>query len=84
MEERALLTLALLVEALALVWLAKQLWGVVLKRDVDQELTTHDNPAAANVYRRVGFQGLAPDAPRPDGVEDWLELGFRDAELGHW
>lgn len=45
--ERYLLLAALLVEALALVWFAKQLWGVVFKRDVDVELTTHDNPAAA-------------------------------------
>ncbi|EJD35473.1 hypothetical protein AURDEDRAFT_188728 [Auricularia subglabra TFB-10046 SS5] len=46
----------------------------------------HNNPAAAKVYHRVGFQGLSPsaDAPRPAGVEDWLELGFRDAALGHW
>jgi uncharacterized membrane protein YjfL (UPF0719 family) len=45
--ERALLIAALLVEAVALVWLAKQLWGVVLRRNVDAELTTQDNPAAA-------------------------------------
>lgn len=45
--DRYLTVAALLVEALVLVWLAKQLWGVVLKRDMDTELTTHDNPAAA-------------------------------------
>lgn len=45
--DRPMLVLALLAEALFLVWLAKQLWGVVLRRNVDQELTTHDNPALA-------------------------------------
>ena len=45
--ERYSLVAALLVEALLLVWFAKQLWGVVLKRNVDTELTTHDNPAMA-------------------------------------
>ena len=45
--DRYLTIIGLMVEALVLVWIAKQLWGVVLKRDMDQELTTHDNPAAA-------------------------------------
>lgn len=45
--ERPLLMVALLVEAVVLVWIAKQLWGVVLRRNVDVELTTNDNPAAA-------------------------------------
>lgn len=44
----------------------------------------HNNPGAAKVYHRVGFQGLASETPRPDGVEDWLELGFVDADMGHW
>jgi len=43
----------------------------------------HDNPAAAKVYHRVGFQGLS-NQPRPEGVEDWLELGFQGANIGHW
>ena len=43
----------------------------------------HNNPAATKVYRRVGFQGLLGDT-RPAGVEDWLELGFQGAQLGHW
>ncbi len=45
--DRYLTVLAMLVESLVLLWVAKQLWGVVLKRDMDTELTTHDNPAAA-------------------------------------
>lgn len=45
--DRPMLVLALLAQSLLLVWLAKLLWGVVLKRNVDQELTTHDNPALA-------------------------------------
>ena len=45
--ERAVLMGGLLLEALVLLWIAKRLWGVVLKRDVNQELTTHDNPAVA-------------------------------------
>lgn len=46
----------------------------------------HNNPGAAKVYHRVGFQGLSGSAvePRPAGVEDWLELGFQGAQLGHW
>lgn len=37
---------------------------------------------ATRVYRRVGFVGL--DGSKQDGVEDWLELGFNGATLGHW
>ncbi|KZV76935.1 hypothetical protein PENSPDRAFT_673129 [Peniophora sp. CONT] len=46
----------------------------------------HNNPAAAGVYHRVGFQGLTDSKARVDGVESWLELGFdRDyVQLGHW
>lgn len=46
----------------------------------------HDNPAAAGVYHRVGFQGLTESKARVDGVENWLELGFdRElVQLGHW
>lgn len=46
----------------------------------------HNNPGAAKVYHRVGFQGLSGAAAdeRPAGVEDWLELGFLGAQLGHW
>lgn len=46
----------------------------------------HNNPGAAKVYHRVGFQGLSGIAAheRPAGVEDWLELGFQGTQLGHW
>ena len=44
----------------------------------------HSNLAAAKVYHRVGFQGLAPMEPRLFGVEDWLELGFQGTDVGHW
>jgi len=44
----------------------------------------HSNPAASKVYHRSGFQGLSPSESRPAGVEDWLELGFQGAQLGHW
>ena len=37
---------------------------------------------ATRVYRRVGFVGL--DGSKGDGIEDWLELGFEGANLGHW
>lgn len=43
----------------------------------------HDNKAAEKVYDRVGFQGLW-GKPRPEGVNDWVEIGFEDTELGHW
>lgn len=43
----------------------------------------HDNKAAEKVYDRVGFQGLWGKA-RPEGVNDWVEIGFEDTELGHW
>ncbi|KAH9951033.1 hypothetical protein B0H21DRAFT_776417 [Amylocystis lapponica] len=46
----------------------------------------HDNPAAATVYHRVGFVGLAPGSAPVDGVDSWLELGFERSAvtLGHW
>lgn len=43
----------------------------------------HENIAAATVYDRVGFEGLLGKA-RPEGVEDWLELGFVGAIKGFW
>ncbi|KAH7886094.1 hypothetical protein F5I97DRAFT_1808953 [Phlebopus sp. FC_14] len=40
---------------------------------------------ARDVYRRVGFQGLDPGQQDPiDGVEQWLEIGFKGTALGHW
>ncbi|KAJ7503146.1 hypothetical protein B0H11DRAFT_620286 [Mycena galericulata] len=46
----------------------------------------HNNPAATNVYHRVGFMGLADGAAPVDGVESWLEIGLDRSkiELGHW
>lgn len=40
---------------------------------------------AAQVYRRVGFQGLEGNG-EVEGVENWLEIGFdRDhVNLGYW
>lgn len=43
----------------------------------------HDNIAAATVYDRVGFAGLL-GKERPNGIEDFLELGFKDAIKGYW
>ncbi|KIO17348.1 hypothetical protein M407DRAFT_85086 [Tulasnella calospora MUT 4182] len=43
----------------------------------------HDNLAAEKVYDRVGFQGLC-GKPRPEGVSDWVEIGFENTEIGHW
>ncbi|KAL5519614.1 hypothetical protein ACEPAH_1297 [Sanghuangporus vaninii] len=46
----------------------------------------HDN-AAAKVYNRVGFVGLAQGTQSQyKHVENWLELGFDPAkvDLGHW
>ncbi|KAJ7286986.1 hypothetical protein C8J57DRAFT_1495468 [Mycena rebaudengoi] len=44
----------------------------------------HDNPAATNVYHRVGFLGLQGGAP-VNGVDSWLEIGLdrTKIELGH-
>ncbi|MEB3328412.1 MAG: DUF350 domain-containing protein [Candidatus Sericytochromatia bacterium] len=48
MELNHLVTVAaMLAEAIAMVWGAKQLWGLVLQRDMNHELTSQDNPAAA-------------------------------------
>lgn len=46
----------------------------------------HDNPAAAKVYRNVGFVGLDDSQPPVQGVDSWLEVGFDRAKvtLGHW
>ncbi|CCM04191.1 uncharacterized protein FIBRA_06357 [Fibroporia radiculosa] len=46
----------------------------------------HNNPAAAKVYHRVGFVGLAPGLGPVEGVDSWLELGFDRnlVDLGHW
>jgi len=38
---------------------------------------------AVRVYDRVGFTGLCGNS-RADGVEDWLEIGFEETEVGHW
>lgn len=78
--DRYLTVVALLVEALVLVWLAKQLWGLVLKRDMDTELTTHDNPAAALTvagYFLGVFVALAGvmAAPTKGLVADVLSFG---------
>ncbi|KIJ54340.1 hypothetical protein M422DRAFT_221915 [Sphaerobolus stellatus SS14] len=43
----------------------------------------HNNPAAAKVYDKVGFSGLC-GKPRVEGIDDWVEIGCRSAELGHW
>jgi hypothetical protein len=42
----------------------------------------YDN-GAMRVYDQVGFVGLNK-YPKPDGVEDVLELGFKGADRGHW
>ncbi|KAJ7198514.1 hypothetical protein GGX14DRAFT_469539 [Mycena pura] len=46
----------------------------------------HDNPAATNVYHRVGFLGLGDDAAPVEGVDSWVEIGLdrTKVELGHW
>lgn len=44
----------------------------------------HSNPAAARVYKHVGFVGFSSGS---DGLADsWKELGFDRAKvnLGHW
>jgi len=53
------------------------------KRNSVVLFVAHDNVAAEKVYDRVGFQGLC-GKPRPEGVNDWIEIGFEDTELGHW
>jgi uncharacterized membrane protein YjfL (UPF0719 family) len=78
--DRWLLIIALLVEAVVLVWLAKQLWGLVLRRNVDVELTTHDNPAAAITlagYFFGIFLALSGVLAAPDRglIPDLLESG---------
>ncbi|CCA68023.1 hypothetical protein PIIN_01890 [Serendipita indica DSM 11827] len=49
--------------------------------------------AAKRVYDRVGFAGLGSEEsmrkreegePVIDDVEDWIEIGFEGAEVGHW
>ncbi|KAI0756474.1 hypothetical protein C8Q80DRAFT_33771 [Daedaleopsis nitida] len=42
----------------------------------------HEN-SAQRVYDRVGYAGLC-GKPKPDAVEDSLELGFIGADRGHW
>lgn len=42
----------------------------------------HEN-SAQRVYDRVGFAGLC-GRPKPDGVEDSIEVGFVGADRGHW
>lgn len=78
--DRYLTVLALLTESLVLVWLAKQLWGVVLKRDMNTELTTHDNPAAAltvSGYFLGVFIALAGVAATPTQgmIADMINFG---------
>ena len=42
----------------------------------------HEN-SAQRVYDRVGFAGLC-GKPKPEGVEDSLELGLVGSDRGHW
>ncbi|KAF8530013.1 hypothetical protein BU17DRAFT_59792 [Hysterangium stoloniferum] len=44
---------------------------------------SHENRAAEKVYDKVGFVGLC-GKDRVEGVEDWVEIGFGNARLGHW
>ncbi|EJU02647.1 hypothetical protein DACRYDRAFT_21678 [Dacryopinax primogenitus] len=45
----------------------------------------HDLKTAAHVYGRVGFVGVG-DRPLSERafVENWLELGFDNVDIGHW
>ncbi|KAI0348295.1 hypothetical protein BDW22DRAFT_72055 [Trametopsis cervina] len=42
----------------------------------------HEN-SAQKVYHRVGFAGLCGE-PKVEGIEDSLELGFKDTARGQW
>ncbi|KAG9010300.1 hypothetical protein FRB94_010650 [Tulasnella sp. JGI-2019a] len=63
-------------------YVCQVLLGEMGKREVVL-FVAHDNKAAEKVYDRVGFQGLW-GKPRPEGVNDWVEIGFEEAEVGHW
>ncbi|CAE6458564.1 unnamed protein product [Rhizoctonia solani] len=43
---------------------------------------SHGDPVE-KVYHQVGYTGLC-GAPRPELVEDWLEIGFQNTTRGHW
>ncbi|KAG9314077.1 hypothetical protein JVU11DRAFT_4858 [Chiua virens] len=44
-----------------------------------------DLTAARRVYHKVGFQGLdSEQAMKVEGVERWIEIGFKGTDLGHW
>lgn len=44
----------------------------------------HDNEPAERAYHRVGFGGLCGTPATELEVEDWLEVGFKNTEMGHW
>ncbi|MEB3198307.1 MAG: DUF350 domain-containing protein [Candidatus Sericytochromatia bacterium] len=77
--ERYLNVAVMMLEALFLLWGAKQLWGVVLRRDMNTELTTHDNPAVAITLAGyffgvlIALAGVAA-APGSGGREDLLSF----------
>ncbi|KAF7972198.1 hypothetical protein HWV62_18680 [Athelia sp. TMB] len=66
--------------------LVRRVTQILLKSKLSVVLyVAHENQAAANVYHRVGFQGLDQPERSVEGVESWLEIGFDTnlVELGH-
>lgn len=51
--------------------------------DVVSLFVAFDNKPANITYDRVGFVGLM-GKPKPDGVDDYLEIGFEDVDMGFW
>jgi hypothetical protein len=41
------------------------------------------NIAAVRTYVKVGFIGLDSGLPNPL-IEEWVEIGFENVELGQW
>ncbi|KAH0840300.1 hypothetical protein J3R83DRAFT_1310 [Lanmaoa asiatica] len=41
--------------------------------------------SARKVYHKIGFQGLnGPQGQQVEGVERWVEIGFKGTTLGYW
>ncbi|KAG8881142.1 hypothetical protein FRB97_009838 [Tulasnella sp. 331] len=59
-------------------------WLFGQRKDSVVLYVAHDNEPAERAYHRVGFGGLCGTPTAEFEVEDWLEIGFKNTERGHW
>jgi uncharacterized membrane protein YjfL (UPF0719 family) len=77
----ALHAAALLLESILLMWVAKKIGGLVLRRNIDKELTVLDNPAAAIAIAGYYFGVFLALAGLLSGESHGLVTDLRDVAL---